>query len=247
MTTARHRIILSCLACCSLIFSLKTGSAVADELNCATKASVKITTLDGIEKRYKTFSSLKASFVQTSYFVGLDKREQSKGEVLFQKPGKMSWNYMDPTPQSFISDGKSISFYQPKLNQVTLSDFKESFSSEVPVTFLLGIGSLQASFEAVGSCKADGGLLIELKPKKTDATLSNFYLLVDEKELTPLGAKVIDLGGNETTIRLIGPVFDSAIPASQFLFSIPKGVDVIDNRGPSQAGGSLKEENLLGK
>jgi outer membrane lipoprotein carrier protein len=217
----------------------------ADELACAKLAPLPAGTLDGIEKGYQKISSLEAQFVQTSYFIGLDRREISKGEVEFQKPGRMNWAYSEPDPQRFVSDGRWITFYQPKLNQASLTDFTNTFSTDVPVTFLLGIGSLKQSFEAAGSCKTDAGLLISLKPKKEDASLSSFILMVDAKELTPLGAKVVDLGGNETTIRLLSPKLNAEIPASHFAFEIPKGVDIIDNRGAEKSAAPVKEETLV--
>jgi outer membrane lipoprotein carrier protein len=229
----------------SVFIFLTYGVALAGELSCPSLSPTSPGLLEGIEERYRKVSSLEARFLQTSYFVGLDKRENSQGSVYFLKPAKMNWNYEVPDPQRFISNGETIWFYQPKLNQVTLTDFTNSFSSDIPVTFLLGIGSLKESFEARGTCKAEGGVIVELTPKKSDASLSHFLLLVNEKELTPLGAKVIDLGGNETTIRLLSPAFDRQLPVSQFSFEIPKGVDVIDNRsGGRKAPAQVSEENL---
>jgi len=229
-------------------------SLSAAELECSSPSPTPVGLLEGVEEAYKKTTSLSAEFVQNSLFIGLEKQEASKGTVDFFRPGKMNWNYLQPTPQQFISDGSTIYFYQPSLNQVTLSSFKQSFSSDLPVTFLLGLGSLRSSFEAQGICKGENGTIIKLAPKSEDAALSSFFLLVDKKALTPLGAKVVDLGGNETTITLISPRFNADIPASRFDFRIPKGVDVIDNRSASatpQVGitdsgpRSVKEDDLI--
>jgi len=220
--------------------------ALAEELACAKLTPVPAGTLEGIEEGYKKISSLQAEFFQSSYFIGLDRQEVSRGEVEFEKPGKMNWSYTQPEPQRFVSDGRTITFFQPKLNQASLTDFTNTFSSDVPVTFLLGLGSLKETFEAVGSCKQEGGLLVSLKPKKEDASLSSFLLLVDEKDYSPRGAKVVDLGGNETVIRLLSPKFNLRVPTSHFVFEIPKGVDVIDNRrGVANNRTAVSEENLV--
>jgi outer membrane lipoprotein carrier protein len=241
------------------LLSLEHSSYAAD-LSCQNPDSTTKGLVEGVEAAYLKITSISSDFFQTSYFVGLDKREVSKGTVSFARPGKMNWDYLEPDPQRFISDGKTIQFYQPKLNQVTLTSFKEAFSSELPVTFLLGIGSLSKSFTPLGVCKIPEGTLIKLAPKTEDASLSSFLLLVDRTTLSPLGAKVVDLGGNETSIMLVGPKFNAPIPSSTFDFKIPKGVDIIDNRtgnnlnstqsdsgginqGPG--GNSVEEENLV--
>jgi outer membrane lipoprotein carrier protein len=236
---------------------------LAIDFDCSSPAPTPQGLIEGIEAGYLKTTSITAQFFQTSFFVGLDKKEASKGTVEFARPGRMNWNYLEPDPQRFVSDGATIYFYQAKLNQVTLTSFKQAFSSELPVTFLLGIGSLSKSFNALGICNIEEGTLIQLAPKADDASLSSFTLLVDKKTYSPLGAKVVDLGGNETSINLIAPKFNTSIPSASFDFKIPKGVDVIDNRGDSgqnldstqmnpesinQTSGvkSVKEENLVG-
>lgn len=222
-----------------LILSCPLNFALAGDLDCKNPLPTPKGLIEGVEAKYLKTSSISAYFLQTSFFAGLDKREVSRGSVQFARPGKMNWDYQDPTPQKFVSDGATIYFFQPKLNQVTLTSFKEAFSSELPVTFLLGLGSLSKSFDALGVCKIDEGTLINLKPKAEDASLSSFTLLVDKTSLSPLGAKVVDLGGNETAILLVSPKFNTPIATSTFDFKIPKGVDIIDNRGPGNSNSTL--------
>jgi len=232
----------------------------AGDFDCQNPLPTPKGLIEGVEAGYLQTSSISADFFQTSFFVGLDKREVSKGSVWFARPGKMNWDYQHPDPQRFVSDGATIQFYQPKLNQVTLTSFKEAFSSELPVTFLLGLGSLSKSFNSLGICKIEEGTLIKLAPKADDASLSSFVLLVDRTSLAPLGAKVVDLGGNETAILLVNAKYNTPIPASAFEFKIPKGVDIIDNRSGNNldstqstsesitqkpTGQSVNEENLI--
>jgi len=220
-----------------LLICLSFRPIYAADFGCENPLPTPKGLVEGVEASYLKTSSITADFFQTSFFAGLDKKEASKGTVQFARPGKMNWDYQEPDPQRFVSDGSTIYFYQPKLNQVTLTSFKEAFSSELPVTFLLGLGSLSKSFNALGICKSAEGTLIKLAPKAEDASLSSFTLLVDKTSFSPLGAKIVDLGGNETSILLVAPKFNSSIPAVAFDFKIPLGVDVIDNRG----GGSFDE------
>jgi outer membrane lipoprotein carrier protein len=183
-----------------------------------------------VEERYEKFSDLRAQFTQQSYFVGLNQRVISEGSVYFKKPGMMDWNYEKPDKQRFIADGKTLWFYQPDLNQVTVGNFKEAFDSDLPVSFLLGVGHLQENFTLRSACRSSAGVVLNLQASKQDPNLQEFYLLVDKSTYTPNGAKIIDLGGNETTIVFHDLSLNVNLDDKQFAFEIPKGADVIDNR-----------------
>lgn len=201
--------------------------------------------IDAVEKRYGTVADVKAKFVQYSYFAGLDKGEKSFGAVTFRKPGMMDWRYEGPEVQRFISDGTTMWFHQPEDNQVTIAAFNNSFQSDLPVSFLLGLGKIRESFAVERACKAAQGTLIELQPKSEQADLQRLRLLVRSDDYVPIGAQVLDVGGNETSIRLAGLALNSGIKESQFSFIIPKGVDIIDRRSAEQSGAVINETSLI--
>lgn len=221
--------------------------AEALSLECVGKATTPSADfIAKIEKRFQSITSISATFEQESIFLGLDKRELSSGAVSFEKPGKMDWRYSEPVKQRFVADGTSVWFYQPSSNQVTITELKSSFTSNLPVTFLFGLGKISDSFVAKNLCKSKEGMLLELQPKVTDANLANFFLVIRESDVSPLGARVLDVGGNETTIVLRDVRFNAALSADTFRFDVPKGVDVIDERNAVAAPASVSEENLSG-
>ncbi|MDR2337682.1 MAG: outer membrane lipoprotein carrier protein LolA [Deltaproteobacteria bacterium] len=188
--------------------------------------------LNKVSQASARIKSLKADFVQESYLLGLDKIENSSGKVLFQKTAKMRWDYQAPEKQLFVMDGKSVWYYQPSQNQVMLSDLNASFKSSVPVSFLLGLGTLTDTFILQNACHTQIGILLNLTLKESDDSLDKFYLLVRQKDYTPLGAKIVDLGGNETSIVFKNLVLNQSIKAAEFSFVPPQGLDIIDNRNP---------------
>ena len=186
--------------------------------------------LEEVESRYRSISDLTSNFQQNSFFLGMNQRVLSRGAVHFKKPGMMDWTYESPEKQRFVADGKTLWFYQPDLNQVTVGDFTQSFSSDLPVSFLLGMGNLKADFSVVESCNSEAGVVIKLQPKVADQSLDEFYLLVEKTKHSPLGAKIVDVGGNETAIVFEKTTLNSSLKDERFKFEIPKGVDVIDRR-----------------
>jgi outer membrane lipoprotein carrier protein len=183
-----------------------------------------------VETSYRSIQGLSADFTQESMFLGFGERVKSSGKVLFNKPGMMDWTYEAPERQRFIADGRTLWFFQPQMNQVTVGQFQQSFQSGLPVSFLLGLGSLSQDFVTKQACESGLGVVFTLEPKNPDPSLQSFRLLVDTTRALPIGARVVDVGGNETQIEFTNLSTDVALSAEQFTFEIPKGVDVIDQR-----------------
>lgn len=214
---------------------LPFGTAFAgSEFDCLEKvgAEEQQKLIPDIEKYYASLNTLDGNFVQDSYTLGLNQREESKGRVYFKKPGLMDWWYDLPekNKQRFVADGKSLWIYQPAIPQVVIGDFEQSFSSDLPVSFLLGIGKLSERFKLASACKTNVGLALKLLPQKADASLDEFALLVESKNRAPLGARLVDAGGNETTIVFSDIHYNRDVDASHFKFEVPRSVDVIDKR-----------------
>jgi len=204
--------------------------ANADRFSCASSISDVKGLVSKIESSYSAVTGLHTRFVEQSYLVGLDRRTVSKGIVWFQKPGKMNWLYEEPERQQFVSDGQTAWFYQPNLQQVTLTDFQESFQSSLPISFLLGLGKISESFKIKNACKNKEGFVLRMSPAASDNNIEELYLYVRAEDYIPLSAKIFDLSSNETTITFFEPQLNQKPKEGQFTFDIPKGVDIIDQR-----------------
>jgi outer membrane lipoprotein carrier protein len=215
-----------------LILMIWPSISQADSFSCKKEISKPShhKLLSETEKRYSEVSSMSANFIQDDYWLGLDKRTSSTGSLNFLKPGKMDWSYKTPSPQRFVSDGTDVYFYQPDEAQVTITKFEAGFDSELPVSFLLGIGSLSENFNLLKACDTSAGILLNLEPKVTDENLQDFYLLVSKENYSPIGARIIDFGGNQTSFTFQDPKFDNTLDPNTFKFEIPMGTDVIDTR-----------------
>ena len=143
----------------------------------------------------------------------------------------MDWHYITPEEQRFVTDGNTVWFYQKALNQVTISNFKNTFSTDLPVSFLLGLSSIDKEFRLLSACKSDLGLALKLEPMKKDPNLSKFELVVDSITKSPMAVKITDVGGNDTEIILKNVKRNIEVEKKNFEYQIPRGVDVINNNG----------------
>ena len=233
------------------VFVLVQTAFAGDSFTCKEKIQADDfqDIIEEVEEEFSDTEDFAAQFVQKSYFIGLDRSDYSRGEIFFKRPGKMKWNYQAPEEQQFVVDGQNVWFYQPALKQVTVGDFESSFRSDMPVSFLLGLNSIRDRFFIENMCKTENGIKISLKPKQDDGNLKTFELLVKADNYVTLGAQINDFGGNETTIGFSGIQLNRKLAENMFAFNVPKGVDIIDHRGPKREGLSnkvnLKEENMF--
>jgi len=215
------------------------GSTLALELSafqCTTElAEVEQSALiRKVQSSYQTIDTISGGFVQRSTLAGFgDFEEQSEGRVFFKKPGKMRWEYQSPEEELFLLNDNTFWHYQPRDNQVLIDELGEILVSDLPIAFLLGVGNLEQEFNLTGACRTAEGLLLRLVPKLKikQGDLKEFSLLVDAGKNTPLGAKIINFGGNQNAIFLTNVQLGRPISDEQFEAKFPDGTDRNDRRG----------------
>ncbi len=223
--------VFSILAYSGDIAAGETGDLRVKAFTCKAPISKELGSeyLDKTQSSYKGVSALKASFSQYSRILGMTDDIESSGEIVFKKPGKMDWNYKLPDVQRFISDGETVWFYEPKVNQVTVGQLTKSFSSDVPVSFLLGLGELSSSFDLISTCQTLEGYLFELKPKSQSSSFKSFSLLVSKSDFIPSGAKILDQGDTLTQFVFTNVRTKEPVEDKHFIYSPPSGVDIVYN------------------
>lgn len=217
-----------CLFCLAFP-SLSYGDSRA--FVCGAKIDKGEEILASVQSQYGKIRGMKARFTQESFLAALDVTEGSAGTVWVSQPGQMKWLYTTPEAQTFLISNETLWFYQPEANQLLIDSFKTAFATDVPVSFLMGVGDLGRDFKLVGACKSSLGVILELRSRKAnDETLKAFKLLVSPSDYSPIGAQVVDAGDNRTTIVLQGIERTDVVSADIFRPDFPTGIDVMDRR-----------------
>lgn len=212
------------------------GAEDLSALSCEGRQIAVKEALDLVAKTqsaYRNISGFSAEFVQVSYLSALEMTEKSAGRMSYSRPGKLKWEYSSPHEQLFVSDANNIWFYQKEEKQVVVDKASGFFDSGLPVSFLLGVGSLQKDFKLNFACPARSGVLLDLSPAREDQGLSRFKLLINTNYL-PIGAEVTDPTGNRTSFLLINWQSKDSFADGYFEFKLPEGVDLIDRRAPAK-------------
>src|SRR6185312_9446511 len=64
-----------------------------------------------VDSRYNSLQTFTAEFVETYSGTGTTRTES--GTLSLKRPGKMRWDYREPSQKLFLSDGKTAYFYVP--------------------------------------------------------------------------------------------------------------------------------------
>ena len=193
-----------------------------------------------LQETYRTVRSIKAEFLQSSYLAALEVSETSSGKVAFAQPAQMRWDYQEPEAQVFLFAENTIWFYQQSQNQVLIDSAKQVLLSDLPLAFLMGLGDVARDFSVLAACRRAEGLVLDLEPKKEGSQsktgdegergLKGFQILVEAERTLPIGARVVDLNGNVTTVLLRNLSINEQLADTLFAATFPKGTDIQDRR-----------------
>ena len=181
-----------------------------------------------IQRRYDSTRDYSADFRQVTEYRTLNRRVDGDGQVFFSKPARMLWRYREPAGQFVLSDGKHLYFYQPAERQVIKTALGAVFRSDLPLSFLLGIGDLSRDFRAELIESDDKGHRLRLSPRKPSSGVREVRLTVDRDHYDIREVLIEDGGGNRWTFRFGNVRRGVGLDPSFFKLDVPQGVDIVE-------------------
>lgn len=178
-----------------------------------------------IESHHARTSDMVARFSQ-SYRSGMLGREiVERGVVSIKRPGRMRWEYKDPEPKLFVSDGRTFYFYVPADRQVVVSEQDPRHS--LAARLLTGGGGLLDEFEASLEVPLEEGVLrLRLVPRQAQAEVES--ATIDAEPGGRIRAvQIEDVQGGRTRFRFEAVRENTGLAERLFRFEPPKGVEVI--------------------
>ncbi|MFZ0486995.1 MAG: outer membrane lipoprotein chaperone LolA [Arenicellales bacterium] len=180
--------------------------------------------LDHFFNHVRTYS---ARFQQVVLDEGFNPIEESSGRVLIKRPGRFLWDYEPPNAHRIISDGDKVWVYDVELEQVTVRSLKQAVG-KTPAGLLAGGTDIDKEFKVSDLGEVNGPLhWVRMVPKNDDVGFKDIRIGFEDGRLRVM--ELVDGLGQTTRITMTDGVENHAIPDSQFEFTPPKGVDVIDD------------------
>ncbi|SLM47757.1 putative Outer membrane lipoprotein carrier protein LolA [Nitrospira japonica] len=122
-----------------------------------------------LQARYEKTKDLQADFTQKTTIEGFERPMLSTGKVYIKKPGRLRWNYLDPSTEDIYVNRDDVKVYVPEHKQVLVGKLTQMAASRAPLELLQGAAKLEESFvvePTPGKAKGLGGLrLLTLLPK----------------------------------------------------------------------------------
>lgn len=184
---------------------------------------------DKVDQRYNAMHTLQADFVETYAGAGMSRTES--GTLLLKKPGQMRWDYDQPHPKLFVTDGHTAWFYVPGERQARRTSIKQLDDLRSPLRYLLGKTKLEKELDGLSLAPDQkpvnaGDIVLRGIPKGMRDRVEETLL-----EIAPDGLIVRiwveELDGSQTEFRFHQQKENVQIPDQQFHFVPPAGVEVV--------------------
>jgi len=182
--------------------------------------------LAGVEKRYNTPRTMSFIFEQT-YSGGGRITRTERGQLSLQKPGRMRWQYTEPTGKLFLTDGKFAYYYSPGSGRVEKSKIKETDDMRAPLAFLMGRLDFRRDFREFRTYQEGRNTYIVATPKSDKAPYTQVAFVVNPQ----FQIEMLRVNGQDESIlvyRLSEEKANPKIDPSLFVFRVPDGAEVVE-------------------
>ena len=181
-----------------------------------------------IQDRYAKVRDFTADFTLTQSNVLLPRGTTDKGQVRIKKPLRMRWTYTTSDKQQFVSDGAELYSYNPADRLVTVTPLPSGNNTSTALLFLAGRGDLTRDFlPSMPAEQPAGEWWLTLRPagnRRADFTTLTLEVARGSYELR--GFSFVDDQGGTSRFRFANLRENRGLRDAEFMFQIPKGVDV---------------------
>jgi outer membrane lipoprotein carrier protein len=168
--------------------------------------------------------SMRADFKQEVLDKQGRKVQMVEGTMQLQRPNKFRWDYQKPYEQQIISDGKQVFLYDMDLQQVTVRDLSKTLGSS-PAAMLAGGEAVEKSFTLKNAVRKDSLTWVLALPKDKESGFDRVLLGFKDGQLKKM--ELYDSFSHVTHIAFNQIERNPTLATETFLFSTPKGVDVV--------------------
>jgi len=160
----------------------------------------------GISKQFSEVPTMAGEFVQFG-----PNGEQTGGKFYIQRPGKIRFNYEDPSPIQVISNGITVAVNNRKLKTWNFYPL-----SKTPLKMLLN-NKLSVNDKSIKSVKTEGDITTVVMKNKRAFGKAEITLLFDPESFDLRQWTIKDAQGKETSVMVFNVQKGIKIPKSYFV------------------------------
>ena len=187
-------------------------------------AGARADAVDTLKEFVRDVKTGQADFSQTVTSPDGVKKKTSTGHFEFSRPNRFRFTYQKPFEQSIVADGQKVWIYDADLNQASSRKFTQALGA-TPAALLAG-GSLDKEFDLAPLPSKEGVEWAEATPKAKDGAFKSVRIGFRSKVLASV--EVVDAFGQRSLLEFTKFVANEAIKPDTFVFTVPKGADLIE-------------------
>lgn len=188
-----------------------------------------------LQARYEKTKDLQADFTQKTTIEGFERPMTSSGKVYIKKPGRLRWNYLEPSTEDIYVDRDDVKVYVPEHKQVLVGKLTNMAASRAPLELLQGAAKLDASFHAEptsGKSRGVGGIrLVTLVPKSQEGqargTVQKIIVEVFPKTYFIRSLSLHEISGNVSNFEFSSLQSNVGLEDDLFVPKFPPDVEVV--------------------
>jgi outer membrane lipoprotein carrier protein len=185
--------------------------------------SVFATPQQELSARLAKTEGFSASFAQTVISPDNEVMMEGSGQVEIARPSLFRWTTEMPDENVLVSDGETLWYYSPFIEQVTIYH-QEQATAQTP--FVLLTRNKASDWDNYHVSQENDNFV--LTPTAVDSNQGRFLLEIDEQGVVK-GFSVVEQDGQQS--QFVFSEFRSQTPdKARFSFIVPEGVDVDDQR-----------------
>ncbi|PWI33899.1 outer membrane lipoprotein carrier protein LolA [Vibrio albus] len=188
-----------------------------------TSFTVLASPKEELSARLEQNNGFTADFTQQVISPDNEVVQEAEGYVDVARPSLFRWTTTMPDENVLVSDGKTLWYYSPFIEQVTIYG-QEQIMARTP--FVLLTRNRDSDWDSyLISQEADR---FTLTPTALDSTMGQFQIDIDTQGVVQ-GFNIIEQDGQRSQFTFSN--FSSDVPDKQtFTFTVPEGVEVDDQR-----------------
>src|SRR5437868_3188192 len=183
-----------------------------------------------IEQRYRKTADLTAEFNQTTSVKGFSTALKSAGRMYMKRPGKLRWDYLDPSLEQIFVENDRVQFYVPEHKQVLTGQLSKMADSQAPLQLLQGVGRLDQHYKVAAApdgAKGSGRLpLLVLTPLEGGPDQPQITVEVDPDNYFLRRIELHDTNGSVSNFLFSKIRANTGLKDEVFGFSVPQDVEV---------------------
>lgn len=184
-----------------------------------------------MEKTIRSLRTLRARFEQSYHSLSVSTPLKESGEIFYEAPGRMRWEYRVPEDKVFLYRDETVSIYIPQDKQLTRSRISaEDLESEI-LAFFLGtkaLGELYLIEDGPVPSGAAGFRQVKLTPREEGEYVS-ILLEIDEKSWFFRKAVFTEWSGNRQEFVFSRIRSNTALPPGAFILKVPPDTEIIED------------------